>query len=217
MTLPSVTLFPQALLPLFIFEPRYRRMLQDALNSERLFAVAMQKPGRLRETPFTVAGLGLIRVSVQHPDGTSHLILQGLTRVQLGPTLQYKPYRVHRIEALASANANAPAIEVLLSRLHELLGRGLQNGALPAPFQNLKPGPKSKLESPSAFSIQEIVKYLQQLRGAEEVADLVTSALIPSPEERQTILETVDVEQRLKHLIRFLTAQVQGPSQPNIS
>ena len=83
MTLPSATLFPQALLPLYIFEPRYRRMLAEALDSNRMFTVAMQRPGRTREIPCPVAGLGLIRVSVGHNDGTSHLILQGLARVQL--------------------------------------------------------------------------------------------------------------------------------------
>jgi Lon protease-like protein len=64
MTLPSATLFPQALLPLYIFEPRYRKMLSDALLADRMITVAMQKPGRKRETPCTVGGLGLIRVSV---------------------------------------------------------------------------------------------------------------------------------------------------------
>src|SRR5688572_31727694 len=82
MTLPSATLFPQALLPIYIFEPRYRKMLADSLKSHRMFTVAMQKPGQHREAPCPVAGLGLIRVSVDHPDGTSHLILQGLTRVR---------------------------------------------------------------------------------------------------------------------------------------
>ena len=76
MTLPNATLFPQALLPLYIFEPRYRQMLLDSLNTNRMFSVAMQKPGRKRETPSLVAGLGLIRVSVGHQDGSSHLILQ---------------------------------------------------------------------------------------------------------------------------------------------
>src|SRR5687767_10942678 len=77
MTLPNATLFPQALLPLYIFEPRYRQMLADALHSHRMFSVAMQRPDRMREAPLPVAGLGLIRVSVGHKDGTSHLILQG--------------------------------------------------------------------------------------------------------------------------------------------
>src|SRR6267154_1999339 len=51
MTLPEATLFPQALLPLYIFEPRYRQMLADALHSNRMFSVAMRKPGSTRESP----------------------------------------------------------------------------------------------------------------------------------------------------------------------
>ena len=47
MTLPSATLFPQALLPLYIFEPRYRQMLADMLRQDRMFTVAMQNGDRL--------------------------------------------------------------------------------------------------------------------------------------------------------------------------
>src|SRR3989304_379585 len=97
MTLPNATLFPHALLPLFIFEPRYRRMLSDALESHRMFSVAMQRPGNSPESPLPVAGLGLIRVCVGHKDGTSHLILQGMARVELGEVARYKPYRAQRI------------------------------------------------------------------------------------------------------------------------
>jgi Lon protease-like protein len=118
MTLPSATLFPQALLPLYIFEPRYRRMLTDALNTNRMFSVAMQKPGRTRETPCPIAGLGLIRVSVGHNDGTSHLILQGLTRVQLKETVQYKPYRVQRIAPLVADDQDT--VTVVAPPIHEL-------------------------------------------------------------------------------------------------
>src|SRR5208283_610656 len=96
MTLPNATLFPQAFLPLYIFEPRYRRMLADALQSHRMFSLAMQRPGCMRETPLPVAGLGLIRASVSHRDGTSHLILQGLARVELEQAIRYKPYRIQR-------------------------------------------------------------------------------------------------------------------------
>src|SRR6185503_18359482 len=102
MTLPNATLFPQALLPLYIFEPRYRQMLSDALHNSRVFAVAMRRPGSSRETPLPVAGVGLIRVSVRHKDGTSHLILQGLARVELEEVVQVKPYRVARVRPLAT-------------------------------------------------------------------------------------------------------------------
>ena len=53
MTLPNATLFPQALLPLYIFEPRYRQMLAGfALTPSRMFSVAMQTPGTLPRNPF---------------------------------------------------------------------------------------------------------------------------------------------------------------------
>src|SRR5260221_5606688 len=95
MTLPNATLFPRALLPLYIFEPRYQRMLSDALGSHRMFSVAMQRPGRTRETPCSVAGLGLIRASVARKDGTSNLVLQGIARVELAETVRYRPDPAH--------------------------------------------------------------------------------------------------------------------------
>src|SRR5271166_573635 len=111
MTLPNATLFPQALLPLYIFEPRYRQMLADALHSNRMFSVAMQRPGRARETPSPVAGLGLIRVSVGHRDGTSHLVLQGLARVELAAAVRFKPYRIQRIRPLETPPCDTVAVD----------------------------------------------------------------------------------------------------------
>src|ERR1700757_4736287 len=121
MTLPNATLFPQAFLPLYIFEPRYRQMLVDSLHTTRMFTVAMQKPGRTRETPSPVAGLGLIRVSVGHQDGTSHLVLQGIARVELVETVRYKPYRVQRIRPLSSPPCNDVVVDALLAKVRELL------------------------------------------------------------------------------------------------
>src|SRR5690349_14699650 len=97
MTLPNATLFRQALLPLYIFEPRYRQMLSDVLPSHRMSSVAMQKNGSQRESPAPVAGLGQIRASVAHQDGTSHLILQGLARVEPEKPVRCRPYRIQRI------------------------------------------------------------------------------------------------------------------------
>src|SRR3954462_8200594 len=133
MTLPNATLFPQALLPLYIFEPRYRQMLADALHSHRMFAVAMQKPGNTRETPSPVAGLGLIRVSVTQKDDTSHLILQGIARVELDQTVRYKPYRVQRIRPLEVPPFNDVVVEALVAKVRELLEERVDLG-LPFSF-----------------------------------------------------------------------------------
>src|SRR2546422_5592768 len=197
MTLPNSTLFPQALLPLYIFEPRYRKMLADALHSTRMFSVAMQKPGTTRETPSSVAGLGLIRVSVGHKDGTSHLILQGITRVELAETVRYKPYRVQRIRPLLSTSTNEVAVDALMAKVRELLEDRMHLG-LPFPFPVISQSKTVKKladhPAPSNFSFKDVLRYLDKITDPEQAADLISCAVLAGPVERQTILETLNLE-----------------------
>jgi Lon protease-like protein len=209
MTLPNATLFPQALLPLYIFEPRYRQMLADALRSHRMFAVAMLKPGSKRETPMPVAGLGLIRVSVGHRDGTSHLILQGLARVTLEETVRYKPYRVSRIRPLQTPPCDSVAVDALLAKVRELLEERLRLGLLFPPLFSPSPATDEALPAlTQPFSSKEILGYLDSIRDPEQATDLVSCAVLPEAAERQAILESADVETRLRRLIQFLLAEI---------
>ena len=90
MILSNATLFPGAILPLHIFEPRYRRMLSDVLESHRMFAIAMRRHGTRREVPMPVAGLGVVRVCVGVPDGTSNLLRNPLERQVVLESLDIK-------------------------------------------------------------------------------------------------------------------------------
>ena len=211
MTLPNAILFPQAMLPLYIFEPRYRQMLSDALNSHRMFSVAMQKPGRTREIPSPVAGLGLIRASVNNRDGTSHLILQGITRVELAETVRYKPYRVQRIHPLETTGNDSVAVDALSAKVLELVAERLEQG-LDLPVQALKKlrqvEESDEDASSPVFSLKQVISYLARLENADHLADLVSCTLLPKPLERQTILEAINLEHRLKHLIHFLIAEI---------
>ena len=206
MPLPGALLFPHALLPLYIFEPRYRQMLADALHSNRMFAVAMQKPGRSRETPSPVAGLGLIRVSVRHKDDSSHLILQGIARVELDSAVRYKPYRVQRIRPMETPPCDTVAVDALLAKVRELLQERIALG-LPFPFPVVSSKADSNQTTPS-FSPKEILGYLDSLTDPEQTADLVSCAVLPGGRERQAILETADVETRLRRLIQFLLEEI---------
>jgi ATP-dependent Lon protease len=60
----------------------------------------------------------------------------------------------------------------------------------------------------SKFSPKEILDYLESLEDPDQVADLVSCALLPGAVERQTILATVNLEKRLKHLIHFLMDEI---------
>ncbi len=207
MILPNATLFPQAMLPLYIFEPRYRRMLEKSLDSNRMFAVAMQKPGAKRESPLSVAGLGLIRVSVQNDDETSHLILQGITRVEIVRTISYKPYRRVEIRALQPQQEDSIHIDALLARVRDLVGERVKMGSA-RPFATPEKAAGKKGNAKAFLTAKEVIEYLETLNDADQVADLVSCALLPEPGQRQEMLETVEVEPRLRRLIQFLMSDI---------
>ncbi len=192
MILSNVTLFPGMMLPLFIFEPRYRRMLADVLEGNRMFAVAMLKPGGHQETAVPVGGVGLIRASVQNEDGTSNLILQGLDRVAIVRSVQYKPYRVVEIAPLPMQEECSVTADALMGRLKELLAARIEPGEHPNP-----PALDEK-------SVNRFMEKLQAVDSPEQLADMVSCSLIQSSFHRQEILETVSVEERLRKLIGFL-------------
>ncbi len=209
MTLPNATLFPQAFLPLHIFEPRYRRMLADVLHSNRMFAVAMQRPGSTRETPAPVAGLGLVRASVGQRDGTSHLVLQGLARVELEQVVRYKPYRIQRIRLLPTPPCDNVAVDTLISKVRELLVERIELGlAFPLPMVAL--GEPDNQSAPPSPSPEQMMHYLDSFTNLDQAVDLVCRAVLPGAVERQAILETADVEARLRHLIHFLLVEIQS-------
>lgn len=217
MTLEQATLFPQSMLPLFIFEPRYRRMLADALSSHRMFCVAMRKPGSKRETPVRIAGVGLIRASVEHRDGTSHMILQGLERVRLGTVVSRRPYRVQRIHPLASSSVAESAVATQLATLRRLVRDRLKLSTV-FPFAQDPTGasPAGKRRRPqSGPTIEEMVEYLNQITDPAQIADVIGAAMLADPIMRQTILELTDVKLRLNLLIRFLSAEIESVRNQN--
>src|SRR5438552_5983428 len=124
MPLPGALLFPHALLPLHIFEPRYQQMLEHALREHRMFSVALIKPQRNQwkttDDFFDVAGVGLIRACVGRGDDTSNLILQGLRRVRFTGFEQSAPFPIARIEPAESATTTSVETAALGAKLIEL-------------------------------------------------------------------------------------------------
>lgn len=106
--LPNVVLFPHAVLPLHIFEPRYRQMTADILAGERYLAMALMQAGWERVGPdypppvHPVMGLGRVVHHELLSDGRYHLSLGGIARVRLiEETTTDTPYRTGRFETLA--------------------------------------------------------------------------------------------------------------------
>lgn len=201
--LSSAVLYPQALLPLFIFEPRYRTMLAEALDSHRMFCVAMQKPNDPRETPLPIAGLGLIRAAVKNPNGTSNVILQGVDRIRLGRVVRYKPYRTQEFEVVRSApTVDDQKIASLRDSLLDAVERQLTNGT--AGFDPELLAQLVRTGGDTSNPVASTLRALRHVGCPGRLADLVALLMVDSPLARQVLLQAVDIEERLEILIQFL-------------
>ena len=214
MILPNATLFPEAMIPIHIFESRYRRMLADVLKSHRMFALAMRRPGASSEIPMPVACVGLIQVCVGAPDGTSNLLLLGLKRVQCAGATRYKPYRIERVEQLESTGEEA----IGLSRLRDQLVKMLRSGLGQELDQVLQSAlPRMMLEAPtlsmggemSSMSAKKRMDILLKLDSVSRLADFVASTLLSNPLHRQIVLESLDLKTRLENISNFLSVEIE--------
>ena len=194
MPLPGALLFPHALLPLYIFELRYRAMLEHALARHRMFCVALVDPD-LAEWHSTddfhdVAGVGLIRACVGREDGTSNLILQGLQRVRFTGFEQERPFPIARIEPLESVHANRIETEALSTKLLELYATFKHKGR----------------QLPDKVHV-----YLSDLSNPEMLADLMAATFVSDPARRQRLLEELSIKQRLRLVIQYLREESAAP------
>jgi Lon protease-like protein len=206
MILGEASLFPQAMMPLFIFEPRYRSMLAESLQTHRMFCMAMQRMDAVRESPTRIATLGLVRASVQNPNGTSNLVLQGLIRVRLGKIVQTRPFRKHLITPIKDTPERSPEIEALLGRSLDLVEARLRQDQ-PVPLDLIRQLAGGGQRLPET-RVEDCIRALRAIREPGRYADLVAALLLPNPMARQMILEAVDPEYRLRQLVVFLLAEV---------
>ncbi len=182
MTLRDVVLFPQAMLPLRIFEDRYKKMLSDVLNQDRIFAVVAERDqtltdDQLDEPPFEVATAGLIRVSKENEDGTSFVMLQGLSRVRIRSINDEGPYRILKVEPLET--------------IIEKDTKEYRNKIYDALVQNkLLGGEVSK----------DILDYLETIEDDAAFIDLAAFTLCKNTIRKQAMLEVQRLHKRAEML-----------------
>src|SRR6267143_3193393 len=187
MPLPGAVLFPHALLPLYIFEARYRKMLEHALRKHRMFCVTLVKPicpdWDAPEDFFHLATAGLIRACVERNDGTSNLVLQGLQRVRFAAFEQETPFPIATIDPLESEVQSSVKTEALGAKVLELYDKFKGNGR---------------------HFPRKVARYLSDLSDPEMLADLMAATSVSDPLRRQRVLEKLSVNQRLRLVIQYL-------------
>jgi hypothetical protein len=186
--LPDLTFFPHTLLPLHVFEGRYRAMVMDCLARDKRMAVVGLKPGyesvyEGKPAVHQVAGVGRIVQSERLASGRFNILLKGETRVRIDREVPTDTlYRMVAGTLLGETGAERDGAVALAARV---TGRCL--GILRA------------VDRPTA-------EMEKALTGAAPgaVCDRIASAIIPDPAARQALLEEVDVERRLSRLAEAL-------------
>ena len=170
-------------MPLYIYEPRYKAMLADALKGNRRIAMGLAEGDAVRP----VCGVGAIVRHERQADGTSHILLWGEVRGRIlsqEPTGLYLTAELERLqEVLPPSGSKAAAAH--RERLLVLLREG---------FIRQFPGEGEPL----------LAEALKQRPGLGALADFAAATFLQAPRQRQEVLEILDVLQRAERVAALL-------------
>lgn len=193
--LPNVVFFPRTLLPLHVFEQRYREMTREALAGDRQIVMVLLREGwetqyEGRPAVHEIACLGRIQSYEVMEDGRYNIVLSGVSRVRLLREVNHTPYRLAEVELLQDAPPDDDSCEIvdrrnhlagLFSRFAELANRGVLGA----------PGIVTRL-------------------SFESLVNMAASSLNIPAEEKQELLEMNEVVDRCDVLIPVLQRQVEA-------
>jgi uncharacterized protein len=187
--LPGAVLLPYGLVPLHIFEPRYRKMIRDCARGSGVLALANLAEPRRGERPrvLPVIGAGVLARVEPLPDGRSNIVLRGALRARIVEELdEGEPYRIVRAEPLRDLATPADA-----QRAESLRRLALALCAI-------RPG----------TTWAAVAQMAARARDPGQLADAVAGAVIESPSERQTLLEQTSVAHRLARVEAAVAAAI---------
>ena len=172
--LPNVVLMPRAVLPLHVFEPRYRTMTRDALSGSRLIVIALLKPGF--ETEYQTLDVpihrevcvGRILREERLPDGRFNFLLQGLSRAKVVRENKELEYRRGQLACIPPISADATTECAIQHDLCQLLHR------------------------PPLLKLATDANWLELFKCPDftlsDKVDVLASALLPCAEDKQRFL-----------------------------
>jgi Lon protease-like protein len=186
--LPNVVLFPNVFLPLHIFEPRYRQMVDDALNGDRIIGMVLLRPGwegdyEGRPPVYPIGCAGVITHAERLADGRFNIVLRGMEKFRVTAEDTDRLYRLAHVESVPEPSAD--------SVRNEMRGERRRLEALLVPQPESQKDPKV----PSAMPDEDLVNALAQYLEFD-------------PVEKQALLERDGVLNRCRSLIELLEMKV---------
>jgi ATP-dependent Lon protease len=184
--------YPESLTPLAVGQERSIKLVDDVLGSNRMLAmVASRDPEDEEPGPqqlYEVGVVGVVARMLKVPDGTIRILVQGTQRVRLGPYLAEEPYLIARVTELPDVVEESPELEALTRNVQTTFSEIIEQiPYLPEELQMAV----ANIEEPSAL------------------AHLIAGALRISTEEKQELLEELNVAKRLRRLSQILARELE--------
>ena len=187
--LDNVVFFPSTILPLHIFEERYKQMVQDSSDSHNLICMTLLSPEMGQEDSESLANTGCIGRIINNEesdDGKKNIILYGLKRIEITKVLYDKPYREVEIKIIETSNSDNS--EAFKKRILDLTNKW--NLLLDGYTDDYK----IKIENSSTLS---------------KITDSLSSSMVAKASDRQLLLEEFDEKIRAEKIIEVLESRIE--------
>jgi len=189
----EAALFPKMVLPLVVMQEGSIQLVDEAMSQNRIVGLVVsekeiEESGHSPEELNTIGTSALILKMAKAEDNKAQLLVQGLGRLKIKEYVKGKPYLRARVEHIQDVEKKGKQTKALMSNL---LGQFTR-------IAELSPGLP-----------QEIVEMARTIQEPGTLADMITSTINSSLEEKQTVLETFNVNKRLKEVTRLVSYQLE--------
>lgn len=184
----NLILFPNACIPMYVFEPTYIRMIKECVKNKRSIALGLGDKVHDQEgneisgalTPKKVMGLGIPQILKQFDDGSLHVIIEGAGKVRILQPLVQVPYLICKAELFEDSFNQAQVFPFSpLERLKSILQNWL----------------KTNIEDK-----QHRKRIASKLSNADSIVDYICMFLVNDRDIKQILLETDSLTERLSLL-----------------
>jgi len=188
--LKGMVVFPYLVMPLMISNQKYAKMVDEALLEGKTIGLFTQKPGESadenEDNIYRIGTSASILKMLRFPDGSVRFLVQGLSRIRLRKIISSEPYLTAEVEELEEDSRSDVKLEALTRNVHEIL--------------------KKVTELAPYLSEENYISAINQ-ENPSKLADFVASNLNLNVEQKQEMLETSGVRERLEKLLAHLNKE----------
>ncbi|MDX6580871.1 MAG: ATP-dependent Lon protease [Solirubrobacterales bacterium] len=190
--LKDTVAYPDTLTPLAVGQERSIRLIDDVLGGERTLVLVASRDPELDEPGpeqlYEVGVVGVVARMLKVPDGTVRILVQATERVRIGDYVTEKPYLVAGIESLPDVVVPSPELEALTRNVQRTF---------------------SEIIEQIPYLPEELQLAVTNIDDPSALGHLIAGALRIPTEEKQQLLEEVDVAKRLRRLSELLARELE--------